>query len=322
MILSMKPPYDITPQILKLIRSISEKIGEVNANYLSKQTPQLRKQNRIKTIHASLQIEGNALSESQITALIENKRVIGPEKDVVEVLNAIKVYEKLARFKCDSDKSFLNAHAMLMSGLLESAGKYRKQGVGIVKGNKVKHIAPPFENVPFLMKDLFEYLKDPEELILLKSCVFHYEMEFIHPFLDGNGRMGRLWQTLILMTEYPVFEFLPFETLISTTQKEYYQSLALSDQAGKSTHFIEYMLEVIDKSLANLLSYNNRTLKDVDRLEYFLNLGINEFNRKDYMNIFKDISSATASRDLKKGIEMNLFESYGIANRTKYIIKK
>ena len=322
MILSMKPPYDITPQILKLIRSISEKIGEVNANYLSKQTPQLRKQNRIKTIHASLQIEGNRLSEKQITALIENKRVIGPEKDVLEVMNAIKVYEKLARFKCDSDKSFLNAHAMLMSGLLESAGKYRKQGVGIVKGNKVKHIAPPFENVPFLMKDLFEYLKDPEELILLKSCVFQYEMEFIHPFLDGNGRMGRLWQTLILMTEYPVFEFLPFETLISTTQKEYYQSLAISDQAGKSTYFIEYMLEVIDKSLANLLSYNNRTLKDLDRLEYFLNLGINEFNRKDYMNIFKDISSATASRDLKKGIEMNLFESYGNANRTKYILKK
>lgn len=322
MILSMKPPYDITPQILKLIRSISEKIGEVNANYLSKQMPQLRKQNRIKTIHASLQIEGNRLSEKQITALIENKRVIGPEKDVLEVMNAIKVYEKLARFKCDSDKSFLNAHAMLMSGLLESAGKYRKQGVGIVKGNKVKHIAPPFENVPFLMKDLFEYLKDPEELILLKSCVFHYEMEFIHPFLDGNGRMGRLWQTLILMTEYPVFEFLPFETLISTTQKEYYQSLALSDQLGKSTPFIEYMLEVIDKSLENLLSYNNRTLKDLDRLEYFLNLGINEFNRKDYMNIFKDISSATASRDLKKGIEMNLFESYGNANRTKYILKK
>ena len=318
----MKPPYDITPQILKLIRSISEKIGEVNANYLSKQMPQLRKQNRIKTIHASLQIEGNRLSEKQITALIENKRVIGPEKDVLEVMNAIKVYEKLARFKCDSDKSFLNAHAMLMSGLLESAGKYRKQGVGIVKGNKVKHIAPPFENVPFLMKDLFEYLKDPEELILLKSCVFHYEMEFIHPFLDGNGRMGRLWQTLILMTEYPVFEFLPFETLISTTQKEYYQSLALSDQLGKSTPFIEYMLEVIDKSLENLLSYNNRTLKDLDRLEYFLNLGINEFNRKDYMNIFKDISSATASRDLKKGIEMNLFESYGNANRTKYILKK
>jgi len=317
----MKPPYDITKKILKLISSISEKIGEVNANYLSKQSPQLRKQNRIKTIHSSLQIEGNTLSEEQITALIENKRVIGPEKDVLEVLNAIKVYEKLEEFKFSSDKSFLKAHFQLMNGLIESAGKYRKQGVGIVKGTKVEHIAPPFENVPYLMTDLFEYLKDDEELTLIKSCVFHYEMEFIHPFLDGNGRMGRLWQTVILMTEYPVFEFLPFETLISKTQDEYYESLALSDQSGKSTYFIEYMLEVIDKSLENLLSYNNRILKDIDRLEYFSKLGIKEFNRKDYMNIFKDLSSATASRDLKKGIEMNMFESIGNLNKTKYILK-
>jgi Fic family protein len=317
----MKPPYDITQKILKQISSISVKIGEVNANYLSKSSPQLRKQNRIKTIHSSLQIEGNTLTEEQITALIENKRVIGPEKDVLEVLNAIKVYEQLAEFKFSSDKSFLKAHFLLMNGLLESAGKYRKQGVGIVKGTKVEHVAPPFEKVPFLMKNLFEYLEDAEELILIKSCVFHYEMEFIHPFLDGNGRMGRLWQTLILMSEYPVFEFLPFETLISKTQDEYYKSLALSDKSGKSTYFIEYMLEVIDQSLGNLLTYNNRILKDVDRLDYFLNLGIKEFNRKDYMNIFKDISSATASRDLKKGIEMNLFESIGNLNRTKYIVK-
>lgn len=321
MIVSMKPPYDITQKILKLISSISEKIGEVNANYLSKQSPQLRKQNRIKTIYSSLQIEGNTLTEEQITALIENKRVIGPEKDVLEVLNAIKVYEKLDEYKFSSDKSFLKAHLQLMNGLIESAGKYRKQGVGIVKGTKVEHIAPPYENVPHLMKNLFEYLKDSDELTLIKSCVFHYEMEFIHPFLDGNGRMGRFWQTLILMTEYPVFEFLPFETLISKTQDEYYKSLAISDKLGKSTYFIEYMLGVIEKSLESLLNYNNRVLKDIDRLEYFLNLGIKEFNRKDYMNIFKDLSSATASRDLKKGIELNMFESVGNLNQTKYIVK-
>lgn len=321
MIVSMKPPYDITPKILKLISSISEKIGEVNANYLTKQSPQLRKQNRIKTIHSSLRIEGNTLTEEQITALIENKRVIGPEKDVLEVLNAIKVYEKLDSYKFSSDKSFLKAHLELMNGLIESAGKYRKKGVGIVKGTIVEHVAPPFENVPHLMKDLFEYLKDSDELTLIKSCVFHYEMEFIHPFLDGNGRMGRLWQTLILMAEYPVFEFLPFETLISKTQDEYYKSLALSDKSGKSTYFIEYMLGVIEKSLESLLNYNNRVLKDVDRLEYFMNLGIKEFNRKDYMNVFKDLSSATASRDLKKGMEMNMFESVGNLNKTKYIVK-
>jgi Fic family protein len=321
MIVSMKPPYDITPKILKLISSISEKIGEVNANYLSKQSPQLRKQNRIKTIHSSLQIEGNTLTEEQITALIENKRVIGPEKDVLEVLNAIKVYEKLDEYKFSSDKSFLKAHLQLMNGLIESAGKYRKQGVGIVKGTKVEHVAPPHENVPHLMKDLFEYLKDSDELTLIKSCVFHYEMEFIHPFLDGNGRMGRLWQTLILMNEYPVFEFLPFETLISQTQDEYYKSLALSDKSGKSTFFIEYMLSVIEKSLESLLNYNNRIFTAIDRLEFFLKLGVKEFTRKDYMNIFKDLSSATASRDLKKGIELNMFESIGNLNKTKYLVK-
>ena len=321
MIVSMKPPYDITLKILKLIASISEKIGEVNANYLNKQSPQLRKQNRIKTIHSSLQIEGNTLTEEQITALIENKRVIGPKKDVLEVLNAIKVYEKLEEYKFSSVKTFQKAHYELMNGLIESAGKYRKQGVGIVKGTKVEHIAPPHENVPHLMKDLFEYLKDSNELTLIKSCVFHYEMEFIHPFIDGNGRMGRLWQTLILMSEYPIFEFLPFETLISQTQDDYYKSLSLSDKSGKSTYFIEYMLSVIDKSLESLLNYNNRILKDLDRLEYFIKLGVKEFTRKDYMNIFKDLSSATASRDLKKGIELNMFESVGNLNKTKYIVK-
>jgi Fic family protein len=321
MIASMKPPYDITPNILKLIRSISEKIGEVNATYLNKQSPQLRKQNRIKTIHSSLQIEGNTLTEEQITALIENKRVIGPEKDVQEVINAIKVYEKIKDYNYSSDKSFLKAHLELMKGLIDSAGKYRRQAVGIVKGTKVEHIAPPHDNVPYLMKDLFEYLKDSEELTLIKSCVFHYEMEFIHPFLDGNGRMGRLWQTLILRSEYPVFEFLPFETLISKSQKEYYNALSISDKVGKSNVFIEYMLGVIDGSLKSLLKYNNRILKDIDRLEHFISLGIKEFTRKEYMNIFKDISSATASRDLKKGVVLNLFEMVGTLNKTKYLIK-
>ncbi|MEO5911486.1 MAG: Fic family protein [Pelobium sp.] len=317
----MKPPYDITVEILKLIASVSEKIGVVNANYLNKQSPQLRKQNRIKTIHSSLQIEGNTLSEEQISALIDHKKVIGPEKDILEVLNAIKVYENIDSYKLYSEKSFLKAHFDLMKVLIDTAGTYRKKGVGIMKGNQVEHIAPPHENVPYLLKDLFQYLKNPDELTLIKSCVFHYEIEFIHPFMDGNGRMGRLWQTLILKQDYPVFEFLPFETLISKTQNEYYKSLALSDKSGNSTPFISYMLNVIDDSLAELLNYNNRVLKDTDRLEYFIKLGMKEFTRKDYMNVFKDISSATASRDLKKGIDLNLIESEGNLNKTKYLVK-
>jgi len=318
MIVSMKPPYNITPRILNLISSISEKIGEVNANLISKPSPHLRKQNKIKTIHSSLRIEGNTLTLEQVTALIENKRVIGPKKDVLEVLNAIKVYDNIALYDPFSSKSFLKAHKELMDGLIENPGKYRNQGVGIFQGSRVAHIATPAENVTYLMNDLFKYLKINEDLPLIKSCVFHYEMEFIHPFLDGNGRMGRLWQTVVLLNEHPVFEFLPFETLISQTQQDYYDALGKSDREGNSTIFIEYMLNVIEKSLIELLDFNNRIFSDIDRLEYFIALKKKEFSRKDYMNVFKDISSATASRDLKKGLELNMFEKTGIKNKTIY----
>ena len=317
----MKPPYDITPQILKLISEISEKIGEVKSGYMDKPSPQLRKQNKIKTIHNSLKIEGNTLSEQQITGLIENKRVVGPQKDIKEVLNAIDIYENLDSFDPSSEKSFLNAHKVLMKDLIKDAGNYRNKGVGIVKGDKVEHLAPPHKNVPFLMKDLFDYLKDQNELALIKSCVFHYEMEFIHPFLDGNGRMGRLWQTLILYQEYEVFEYLPFESLISQTQNEYYRVLSECDKSGKSTLFIEYMLGAINDSIAELLNFNNKTLSQTDRLNYFISKNEGEFSRKDYMNVFKNISSATASRDLKTGIEMNLFEKIGELNKTIYKTK-
>ena len=318
MIVSMKPPYDITAQILKLISSISIKIGEVNANYLNKQSPQLRKQNKIKTVHSSLSIEGNTLSEDQVSAILENKRVIGPKKDVEEVINALKVYNSLGNLNPYSSKSFLDAHKILMKGLVNEAGIFRKQSVGIVQGEKLAHLAPPYENVPFLMNDLFDYLKSKDELTLIKSCVFHYEMEFIHPFTDGNGRMGRLWQTLILVQEYPVFEFLPFETLINTTQVDYYKALSVSDKSGKSTAFIEYMLDVIDKSLNELLNYNNRIMTDINRLEYFIQINKSEFSRKEYMDVFKDISPATASRDLLKGTELKIIEKVGEKNKTRY----
>ena len=183
----MKPPYEITSEILKFITSISEKIGEVNAKFLIKTNPTLRKQNQIKTIHSSLSIEGNTLTEEQITAILENKRVVGPEKDILEVLNALEVYKSINKLKPNNEKDFLNAHKLLLQKLIQNPGKYRNQGVGIVKGSKVEHIAPPFENVPYLMRDLFEYLNDKSELTLIKSCVFHYEMEFIHPFLEMVG---------------------------------------------------------------------------------------------------------------------------------------
>lgn len=318
----MKPPYQINAKILKLISEVSEKIGAVKSGFMDKPSPQLRKQNKIRTIHNSLKIEGNTLSEEQISGLIDNKPVIGPIKDIKEVLNAIRIYENLDALDPKSEKSFLSAHKTLMEDLLVNPGSYRSKEVGIVKGDKVAHLAPPPSKVPSLMLALFEYLNDPDELGLIKSCVFHYEMEFIHPFLDGNGRMGRLWQTLILYDDYEVFEHLPFESLISQSQDEYYRVLAECDKAGNSTLFIEYMLRIINESLSEILKNNNNPLSQKDRLKYFSAKQKGDFTRKDYMNIFKTISSATASRDLKAGIEMNLFESTGSFNKTSYRLKK
>ncbi len=306
----MKPPYQVTLEILKLISSISLKIGQINAKFLDKPSPKLRKENKIKTIHASLSIEGNTLNEDQITALLEDKRVIGPEKDVSEVLNAIQVYNELASFDPSSKKSFLQAHKLLMRGLVETAGNYRTKGVDVVAGNKVAHLAPPPHNVPALMSNLFDYLKS-DEIALIKSCVFHYEVEFIHPFIDGNGRMGRLWQTLILKQEFPIFEYIPFENMIHKTQEDYYLALAESDKAGNSVAFILYMLEVIDKSLFKTLDFKSRIMSSEDRLTYFAERMEGPFSRKDYMTVFNDISSSTASRDLRLGVELTIFEKEG-----------
>ncbi len=198
-----------------------------------------------------------------------------------------------------------------MKSLVETSGKYRNKPVGIVKGSEVAHLAPPAENVPYLMADLFRYLKDKTELTLIKSCVFHYEMEFIHPFMDGNGRMGRLWQTLILMSEYPVFGSLPFETLISQNQDAYYKALSDCDKEGKSTRFIIYMLGIIDASLSELLQLSQKRLSETDRLELFLENRTDTFTRKDYMNHFTDLSTATASRDLKSGVSNGIIVKSG-----------
>lgn len=318
----MKPPYTITGKILKLVASISEKIGEVNSAHLYKPPTELRKKNRIKSIHSSLEIEGNTLTIEQITAIIENKRVIGSKKDILEVKNAITAYDYLDRLDPYSFDSFCEAHGLLMNGLIESAGRIRSKSVGIVKGSEIAHIAPPSEMLKPLMNDLFNYLKNDDDLILIKSCVFHYEMEFIHPFIDGNGRMGRLWQTLILKDSYPVFEFLPIETLIKQRQDNYYQALGKSDNLGESTLFIEFMLEIIFESLIELLNTQNINLLNIDRINLFkLIIKKDYFSRKDYLMNFREISPATASRDLLFAVENGLIEKKGDKNTTRYQYK-
>ena len=318
----MKPPYQITNKIVGLIASISEKIGEVNSAHLYRPPTELRKKNRIKTIQSSLQIEGNTLSIEQITAILENKKVIAPQRDILEVKNAIIVYDKLTDYKPYSLTSFCKAHEILMKGLIDDPGSIRSKSVGIIKGSVITHVAPPGNIVPSLMKDLFDYLKKDQDLLLIKSCVFHYEVEFIHPFIDGNGRMGRLWQTVLLKQYSPVFEFLPIESLIKKKQDEYYRILGESDNHGDSTGFVEFMLQIINESLEDLLVNQNVTLTGEDRINVFKDKEESDsFTRQDYMRQFKDISSATASRDLKEAVDKGTLEKTGDKRTAKYGFK-
>jgi Fic family protein len=318
----MKPPYQITNKIVELIASISEKIGEVNSAHLYRPPTELRKKNRIKTIQCSLEIEGNTLSIEQITAILENKKVVAPKKDILEVKNAIIVYDRLADYKPSSLTSFCKAHEILMKGLVDNPGSIRSKSVGIIKGSVITHVAPPGNIVRSLLKDLFDYLKKDKDLLLIKSCVFHYEVEFIHPFMDGNGRMGRLWQTILLRQYSPVFEFLPIESLIKAKQLDYYKILGESDNQGDSTGFVEFMLQIINDSLEDLLINQNVNLTSEDRINIFKEkTGSDSFTRQDYMRQFKDISSATASRDLKEAVDKGTLEKTGDKRTTQYKFK-
>jgi Fic family protein len=253
-----------------------------------------------------------------VQAIEEGKMLLGFERDQKEVQNALALYERWNEFNPSKSTSFLSAHLLLMQGLVTNPGEYRNRSVGITKGKTLTHIAPPADRVPYLMSDLFQYVADDPDPLLIKSCVFHYELEFIHPFLDGNGRMGRFWQSLLLSKSHPIFEFLPFETIIAASQSAYYQALAASDACGQSTPFIEYMLGVLEQSLANLLNTTNVVLSETERMEYFIFIGMKDFSRKDYQRVFKNLSTATASRDLKKGVMLKLFSTYGERNATRY----
>ncbi len=239
------PPFTITSKALDLVVQISEALGRLSVQAPTAMTPKLRRSRRLRTIHSSLAIENNSLSLEQVTAVIDGKRVLGPAKDIQEVRNAFAAYEALEAWNPASTKDLLTAHRLLMNGLVDHPGRFRSGGVGIVKGSKLVHLAPPAERVPGLMKDLLGWLKRKVEHPLIASCVFHYELEFIHPFADGNGRIGRLWQTLILSRWKPELAFLPVESVIRERQAEYYAVLAASDKAGQSTIFIEFLLSAL-----------------------------------------------------------------------------
>ncbi len=240
-----QPPYTITLEILNRVAEISEAVGRLAVLSSEVRALRLRRINRIRTIHGSLAIEGNTLSEAQITAILEGKRVIAPPREVQEVKNALSAYDRFDTWRPEVEKDLLEAHRVLMSNLIDEVGVYRSSGVGVMAGGQVIHMAPPAERVPQLMGDLFRWLATTDAHPLIASSVFHYEFEFIHPFADGNGRMGRLWQSLILARWNPLFADTPVESLVFEHQAEYYQVLQESYQQADSAPFIAFMLRMI-----------------------------------------------------------------------------
>ena len=240
------PPFSITSKMLNLISEISEQIGIITTQ-LGENTPspQLRKISQIKTIHSSLAIEHNSLSLKQVTDIVDGKRVLGPPDEIQEVKNAIEAYRLMSQLDAFKEKDLLRAHGLMMKDLVKSAGKYRQEGVGVFDGEKLLHMAPPASQVPRLMGDLFHWVNTTDVHPLLYSCVFHYEFEFIHPFIDGNGRMGRYWQTVLLSHWKGIFAWLPVETIIKEHQQEYYNVIAKCDAVGNSTLFVEFMLDCL-----------------------------------------------------------------------------
>lgn len=246
------PPFTLTADILDRVAAISELLGRWSISQHDIFTPQLRRGNQIRTIQASLAIENNTLSLEQVTAVLEGKRVLGLPHEIQEVRNAFSAYARMAQWQPHSVAHLLQAHGMLMYGLVDNPGHFRQGGVGIYRDKRLIHMPPPADRVPLLIRDLLTWCRTATVHPIIISCVFHYEFEFIHPFADGNGRMGRLWQSRLLSQWQPMFEFLPVESVIKARQEEYYRALSEADRCAESTPFVEFMLAALLEAMREI----------------------------------------------------------------------
>ncbi len=247
------PPFSLNDEILTRVAGIAQKVGQVEVYDRLNSSPHLRKENRIRTIHSSLAIENNSLSLDQVTAVIEGHHVIAPARDILEVQNALAAYEAMPELDPLSMEDLLRAHGLLMAGLTPEAGRLRSGNVGVFDGDRLIHMGTPANYVPEVLCDLFGWLRDSSTHPLIKSCVFHYEFEYVHPFSDGNGRMGRLWQTLILSEWNQLFAWLPVETIVKDNQETYYAVLGESDRKADCTGFVAFMLDIVSAALDDAL---------------------------------------------------------------------
>lgn len=288
------PPFTLTSKAVNLIAEISAKIERYAIRMEQPDALMLRKANRIKTIHSSLAIEGNTLAESEVADILDGKQVVAPIKQIQEVKNAIRTYELYPSLNPFDVKDLLKAHGTMMEALIDHPGSFRRSSVGVFGETGLVHLAPPAERVPSLMDELFEWLNKSDDHLLVRSSVFHYEFEFIHPFMDGNGRMGRLWQSLILGRLHPLFEHLPIENMVYANQQKYYDAITASSTQGQSGPFIEFMLGEIlnalsryehEETIQNALSATDENPIEKDfaikfgaefGIKYGIKFGINE----------------------------------------------
>lgn len=307
-----QPPFQITNKIIDDVAEISELTGRLSAHDHLSSNPNLRRTNRIRTIHGSLAIEQNTLSLEQVTAVLNGKHVLAPPKDIAEVKNAYEIYERLDELDPYSVDDLLMAHGIMTRGLVEESGMFRTRPVGVVdQEGHVLHFGTLPQYVPALVIELLEWTKDCDLHMLIRSCVFHYELELIHPFADGNGRVGRLWHTLLLSKRNPAFAWLPVESIIHDRQQEYYDAINASNDACESTAFIEFMLSAIKASLmgairaSDEMSDGKPDKKSLrwQKIEQFLQT--HEYIMNADVRELCGVSSATANRILAGLVDDN-----------------
>lgn len=308
-----KYPFGITTEILNLVAEICELTGQLSIQSKLNNSPQLRRTNRIKTIYSSLAIEQNSLTLDQVTAVISGKRVLAPPKDIAEVQNAYEIYDRLDTLNPYSVDDLLLAHEVMTRGLVDESGEFRSGSVGVVdnQGNLL-HVGTLPAYVPGLVTELLYWTENDPQHILIKSCVFHYEFELIHPFADGNGRIGRLWHTLLLSKWNPIFAWLPVESMIHDRQEEYYRAFNAANNAADSTVFITFMLEAIrdtmleaiDGSLSDTQIKSDKAAAREGILMEYLNEN-SEITNRDVRNLL-NVSVATANRILNHMVDKGM----------------
>lgn len=322
-----KPPFEITDDILDAIAEIAELVGQVTVTHGLSANPTLRRTNRIRTIYSSLAIEQNTLSLEQVTAVLNGKYVIAPPKDIAEVKNAYEIYEMLDSLNPYSVDDLLKAHAVMTKDLVEESGCFRSGPVGVVdKHGNVLHFGTLPAYVPNLVYELFDWVQNSNIHMLIKSCVFHYEFELIHPFADGNGRIGRLWHTLLLSNWKPLFAWLPVESIIHDRQDEYYRAINKSNAEGESTVFIEFMLSAIKAALVEAVETTDATQNMTDnelrlfKIEQYLQK--NQYITNAIVQQMFSVSTATANRILAKAVDDGCLQKVRIGKYWGYVLIK